>query len=107
MFDPSTVLMWDNDTMVNESNTTAWTLASGNEDPDNMCYNITNPTTCTIPTDWDETAHVRYSLDDNNAVSNYSDFVWVQIAVEIPDIADSIGLHSGTIWIHLESDSLT
>lgn len=106
MFDPSSVLMWDNNTMVNESSTTAWSLAAGNEDPDDMCYNITDRALFSVPTDWDDSAHVRYSLDNNNAVSNYSDFVWVQIAVDIPEVADSIGLHSGTIWIHFESDSL-
>ena len=105
MFDPSTVLMWDNTSSINLSNTTAWTLAPGNEDPDDMCYNYTDPTNCSINTTWDETAHVRYSVNDTNAVSNYSDFVWVQIAVMIPEAADSIGLHTGEIWIHLEADT--
>ena len=105
MFDPSSVLMWDNTSSINLSNTTAWTLAPGNEDPDDMCYNYTDPTNCSINTTWDETAHVRYSVNDTNAVSNYSDFVWVQIAVMIPEAADSIGLHTGEIWIHLEADT--
>jgi hypothetical protein len=103
--DPSSVFMWDNDTLVNESNTTAWTLAPGNEDPNNMCSNYTNRPSNTIDTGWDETAHVRYSLNNSNAVSNLSDFVWVQIAVDIPATADFIGSHIGTIWIHFKSET--
>lgn len=105
--DNSSVLMWDNNTIVNASNTTAWTLAPGNENPNDMCYNYTDRTNCSINTTWDETAHVRYSLNDTNAVSGLSDFVWVQIAVDIPETADTIGLHTGTIWIHFEADSLS
>ncbi|MEF8879872.1 MAG: hypothetical protein V5A64_05730 [Candidatus Thermoplasmatota archaeon] len=102
--DNSSVLMWDNETMVNASNTTAWTLATGDGNTSNMCYNISDRTNCSIPTPWDETAHVRYSMNDNNAVSGLSDFVWIQIAVDIPEIADSVGLHTGTVWVHLQSE---
>lgn len=105
--DPSSVFMWDNDTLINASNTTAWTLASGNEDPNNMCSNYTNPVSNTILTGWDETAHVRYSKNNTNAVSNLSDFVWVQIAIDIPSTADYIGSHTGTIWIHFKSETGT
>lgn len=105
--DNSSVLMWDNNTIINASNTTAWTLAPGNENPNDMCYNYTDRTNCSINTTWDETAHVRYSTNDTNAVSGLSDFVWVQIAIDIPETADAIGLHTGTIWIHFEADSLS
>lgn len=103
--DPSSVFMWDNNTLVNATNTTAWTLAPGNRDPNNMCYNVSDRANCSINTTWDETAHVRYSINNTNAVSNISDFVWIQVAIAIPDVVDSLGLHSGTIWIYLESDS--
>ena len=96
--------MWNNDTCMNLSNTTAWTLAAGNEKPKDMCYNVSDRTNCSINTTWDEIAHVRYSLNESNAVSNVSDFVWVQVAVDIPDTADGWGYHSGTIWIHFEAD---
>ncbi|RLF31315.1 MAG: hypothetical protein DRM98_05800 [Thermoplasmata archaeon] len=103
--DPSSVFMWDNNTIVNATNTTAWTLASGDANSSGMCYNVSDRTNCTIPTPWDETAHVRYSINNSNASSGVSDFVWVQITVDIPESVESIGAHTGTIWIHLESDA--
>lgn len=101
--DPSGVLMWDNDTMINSSDTVAWILAPGDGNTNTMCYNVSDRDNTTIPTPWDERAHVRYSIDNNNAVNEKSDFVWVQIGVIIPEVVDSIGLHSGTISIHFES----
>ena len=103
--DPSTVLMWDNNTMVNTSNTTAWTLAAGNSNTSDMCANVSNRPATTINTPWDENAHVRYSLNNTNAESGISDFVWVQIGLEIPGNIDTSGLHSGSIWIHLEANT--
>lgn len=102
--DPSSVFMFNNNTIVNASNTTAWTLARGNEDPSDMCYNISDRTNCSINTTWDETAHVRYSLNDTNATSNISDFVWVQITIDIGDVVDFFGRHTGYIYIHLETE---
>ncbi len=104
--DNSSVLMWGNETQVNASNTTAWTLAPGDNNPSNMCYNISDRANCSIDTAWDETAHVRYSNSNHNAVSRISDFVWVQIELHIPETADHIGLHTGFIWIHFIADTL-
>jgi len=103
--DPSTVYMWNNNTMVNASNTTAWTLAAGDSDPTDMCYNVSNRPATSVPTTWDETAHVRYSTNNSNAVSGLSDFVWVQLTLDIPATADELGTHTGTIWIHLETEA--
>ena len=103
--DPSSVFMWDNNTIINATNTTAWTLAPGDANSSSMCYNVSDRTNCTIPTPWDETAHVRYSINNSNATSGVSDFVWVQITVDISNSIESIGAHTGTIWIHLESDA--
>jgi hypothetical protein len=103
--DPSTVLMWDNNTIVNATNTTAWILAAGNQNPNNMCYNVSDRTNYSVNTTWDETAHVRYSIDNNNATSNLADFVWVQITLDIPESVQEIGTMTGTIWIHLESEA--
>ena len=103
--DPTTVLMWDNDSMINLSNTTAWTLGAGNDNSNDMCYNISDRAAESVNTNWDETAHVRYSIDDSNtSFSNISDFVWVQIAIDIPNTADDLSMHTGTIWINLESE---
>ena len=105
--DNTSVLMWDNNTMINASNTTAWTLAAGNNNPGDMCYNISNRTNCTIYTPWDNTSHVRYSRNDSNTVEYLSDFVWVQIEINIPNVVDHLGYYSGTIWIHFEADTVT
>jgi hypothetical protein len=103
--DPSTVLMWDNNTIVNATNTTAWILAAGNQSSKDMCYNVSNRTSYSVNTTWDETAHVRYSIDNNNAISGTSDFVWVQITLDLPESVQQIGTITGTIWIHLESEA--
>ena len=112
--DPTTVLMYDNGTIVNASNTAAWILAAGNDDPGDMCSNVSDRTNYSTNTSWDETSHVRYSLNDSNAYgvgmmgrnsSNASDFVWVQIAIDIPNEVNASGLHTGTMWIHFEADT--
>ena len=95
--------MWDNEAIVNTSNTTAWILAAGNKKPKDMCYNVSDRTNCTINTTWDNIAHVRYSLNNSNALSNVSDFVWVQVAIAVPNSVDRLGYYSGTIWIHFEA----
>lgn len=103
--DPSTVFMWDNNTMVNATNTTAWTLAAGNANSSDMCYNISDRTNCSIETPWDKIAHVRFSTNNSISQSNISDFVWVQVTLDIPATVDTLGDHTGTIWIHLESET--
>ena len=103
--DPSRVFMWNNDTMVNTSNTTAWILAAGNANSSDMCSNTTDRTNYSTNTTWDEIAHVRYSRNNTDAVSNVSDYVWVQITINIPDSVQSLGVHTGTIWIHLKSET--
>jgi len=103
--DPTAVYMWENATQINASNTTAWTLGAGNENPKDMCYNVSDRASESVNTPWDETAHVRYSIDDTNISNrNIADFVWVQVSIDIPNTADDLSLHTGTIWIHLESD---
>lgn len=103
--DPSTVFMWDNNTIINATNTTAWILAAGNQNASDMCYNISNRTLYSVNTTWDNESHVRYSIENNNAISNVSDFVWVQITLDIPVSVQQIGTMTGTIWIHIESEA--
>lgn len=103
--DPSAVYMWNNNTMINSSNTTAWTLAAGDNDTSDMCYNISDRANNSIPTTWDETSHVRYSVNNSIAESGVSDYVWVQVSLDIPSTVEVIGTYTGTIWIHLESEA--
>jgi len=103
--DPTAVYMWNNNTMVNTSNTTAWTLAAGDNDTSDMCYNVSDRVHCSTPTVWDEISHVKYSTNNSVAESNISDYVWVQVTLDIPGTVQTIGTYTGTIWIHLESEA--
>jgi hypothetical protein len=103
--DPDAILMWNNGTVVNESTTTAWTLREGNNNTHDMCFNVSDRTNYSTNTSWDETAHVRYSVNDTIAVSNVSDIVWIQITLDIPETVDLFGTYTGTLWIHLESEA--
>ena len=114
--DPTTVLMYNNGTIVNATNTTAWTLAPGDGDSRDMCSNISNRSKYSSNTTWDDISHVRYSFNDSigygvgmsgRTANNASDFVWVQIAIDIPINIDGAGAHTGTIWIHFEADTNT
>ena len=112
--DPTTVLMYNNGTIVNATDTIAWTLAPGNDNPRDMCSNISDRTNYSSNTTWDQTQQVRYSLNDSNAfgvgmmgrtAQNASDFVWIQVAIDIPNNVDIAGLHTGTIWIHFKAST--
>ena len=102
--DPTSVLMYDNGTVVNGSDTVAWTLAPGDRDATTICINTTERKRYTNITSWDETAGVRYSLNNTNAMSGISDFVWVQVELNIPSSVETDGVHTGPIYIHFESD---
>ncbi|MFH1100785.1 MAG: hypothetical protein V1726_01955 [Methanobacteriota archaeon] len=104
--DPSMVYMYNNGTIMNSSSTIAWTLAPGDRNTSTMCANVSNSTYYTIPTPWDNTSHVRYSINNTNAVSNVSDFVWVQVTIDLPPTVDTIDLHTGMIWIYFESETV-
>jgi hypothetical protein len=81
------------------SSTAAWTLGAGNGNANNM-----NGTDLSTP--WDDTSHVRYSLDDTkNAVNESYDFVWVGVSIDIP--SDAIAQSAtGTIYIHFKSSTV-
>lgn len=110
--DPTTVLMNDNGSIINDPNTPAWTLAPGNGNPDDMCSDVSDTGNYSSDTPWDETQHVRYSLNDSigygvgvdgKTANNASDFVWIQVALDIPNDVDAAGLHTGTIYIHFKA----
>ena len=102
--DPTSVLMYDNGTVVNGSDTVAWTLAPGDRNATTICSNTTGRKRYTNITNWDETAEVRYSLNNTDALSGISDYVWVQIELNIPSSVDTDRVRSGSIYIHFESD---
>ncbi len=79
----------------------AWRLGAGNQNVSNMCADgITQ-----LTTPWDTTKSVRYSVNNANAsVNATSDFVWVQISIDIPAAADQTGTHNGTVWIHFKAN---
>ncbi len=100
--DADSVYMWSKNASKNASSTTAWVLAAGNNDPSNMCADgITQ-----LSTPWDGTRFVRYSVNDANySISGTSDFVWVQVSIDIPASPDQGGSHTGYIWIHFEAQA--
>jgi len=55
-------------------------------------------------TSLDEVAGVRYSLNGTDAKSEISDYVWVQVELNIPPSVDAEDVHTGSIHIHFESD---
>jgi len=102
--DPSGVFMFNNGTIVNASNTTAWVLAAGNNNASDMCSNVSDRVNNSCNTTWDQTSHVRFSENDTNATSGLSDYVWMQITIEIYNVVDYAGPHSGTIFINFEAE---
>jgi len=103
--------MYDNGTVVNGKDTIAWTLAIGDNNAKTLCSNVTNNLDIvahdigyTTYTKWDETAGVRYSLNDTDAKSEISDYVWVQVELNIPQSVDAEDAHTGSIYIHFKSD---
>jgi len=99
IYDASSVFIWNKGVDLGfNSNTSAWTLAPGDQNPSTMSDGIDD-----LPTDWDNDSGVRYSVANNASASGVSDFVWVQISIDIPAAADQTGLHEGTIWIHFKA----
>ena len=116
--DSSSVFMYDNGTMKNSSATTAWTLGRGDGDTSTMTVNCSSHSAAwtNLTTPWDGTSYVRYyeTATGSNlsaygvgtsgrTVDNASDFVWVQISLNLPAQVDATGAHGGTIWIHFEA----
>jgi hypothetical protein len=86
-------------TALYSSSCVVWTLGAGNSNANNMNGTALN-------TNWDETSHVRYSLDDTiNAVNETSDFVWVGVSIDIPSDAVTQAA-TGTIYINFKSSTV-
>jgi hypothetical protein len=83
---------------VYNANSVAWTLGAGDSNPNTM--NLSD-----LTTPWDETSHVRYSIDDTkNAVNESSDFVWIQISLNIESTAP-LQAATGTIEFHFKAST--
>jgi len=96
--DETSVMVWNKGSTGFGSNGSAWVLGEGNQNAANM-----NTGGAAINTPWSETAHVRYSYSNVNAVNGTDDYVWVQLSLDIPDGAAS-GSYSGLIWVHFKSN---
>jgi len=82
------------------NSTTAWRLAAGNGNPNDL--NGTN-----TETEWDEQAYVRFTNDSSAFAKNgTSDFVWVQISIVVPDGA-TLASVTGSIVFYFEASTET
>lgn len=91
--DGTSVLVWNKGTVGQDSTSTTWGLAAGDQEVSTMDGG-------NVATSWDDVGHVRYSTDDTDAVNNTDDYVWVQISLDIPSDADSSGTFNGIVYVH-------
>ena len=122
--DATAVFLYDNGTSYYTSSSTAWVLAHGDTNVGTMLTNASNTTT-TIFTAWEDEVtgvHVQYTqnlsglTDDayqangggmgagDNSYWNASDFVWVQISINVPPGAVG-GDHAGTINFNFQAST--
>ena len=117
--DATAVFVYNNGTSYYTSSSTAWILAHGDGDVGTMLTNASNIAT-TIFTAWDTTAGVNVQYTQNlsgptddayqasggangdNSYINASDFVWVQISINVPEGATG-GAHGGTINFNFQA----
>ena len=97
--DATSVMVWNKATMGFDSTTTVWQLGAGDGDPEDM-----DTLSGGIPTPWEDTTHVRYSISDVDAVNGTDDYVWIQVSMDIPEGA-AAGTYSGLIWVHYKADT--
>ena len=100
--DGTSVCVWNKGSVGFGATDSVWVLGAGNGNAWDMNTHA-NPT---ISTRWNETAHVRYSLSDVNAVNSTDDYVWVQISLDIPSGATA-GTYAGLIWVHFRATTIT
>lgn len=108
--DETSVKIWDGDAnprdegYTNSSN--IWTLAAGDGNPQTINGSVHQ-------THFDNNAHVRYLTLNNGtsydtwATSTVSDFVWIQISIDIPDGAETAAAVTGTMVFNFESTTIT
>ena len=112
--DPTSVFMYNNGSALKTSSSVSWQFAKGDGDVSTMYPDISDGATM-ISTGWDESVHVRYTQNLSGAnddafpvgtsgrtLNNASDFVWVQISINVPAGAVGGG-HTGAVEVHFES----
>jgi hypothetical protein len=91
--------VWDKGTKGFTTTSTAWVLGAGNKNAADMSMDGLTQ----LSTPWNATSHVRYSLNNaNNSVNGTSDYVWVQVSIDVADGVAS-GTVSGTIYVHFKA----
>jgi len=114
--DSTYAFMWNNGTKIGDDSPTRWILGPGDQNYYTMQSNVSDALTVINPK-WDDTAklyNVTPEIDPavngsttawNRLVNFSSDYVWVQISLNIPKTVDatSIAQHYGTIWISFEA----
>ncbi len=95
--DSGSVFMWDKGTSKSASTSTAWVLGAGNQNPNNI--NGTSGTTR-----W-TTKGVRFTKYNGWAVNGSSDFVWVQISLDIPQSPAAGDAYTGAIYVHFQANT--
>ena len=114
--DPTSVFVYNNGSALKTASSVSWQFAKGDGDVSTMYPDISDGATM-ISTGWDESAHVRYTQNlsggnddafpvgsNGRTLNNASDFVWVQISINVPAGAVG-GPHAGTIEVHFAASS--
>jgi len=103
--DATRVMVINNGVPSYTASSCVWQLAAGDKNPDTMCNDTTAGTPTQLSTIWDDTAHIQYSINDNNNSENdTADFVWVGVSVTVPAGA-VLQTATGTLVCHFESTS--
>jgi len=96
----SNVMVWNKGSVGFGASDSVWVLADG----DQNAWTMNNHDGNDITTQWNQTAHVRYSLSNIDAINSTDDYVWVQISVDIPAAAPA-GSYTGLIWVHFRANT--
>lgn len=97
----TTVKMVNDGAALFSATDSAWTLRAGDGNPETLSHDGSTQQN----TPWDDNAYVLYShYDANDATNKTSDFVWVQISLDISSDAAQVSSATGTIFVHFRAD---
>ncbi|MEM4258220.1 MAG: hypothetical protein QXL17_03595, partial [Candidatus Thermoplasmatota archaeon] len=94
--DSGSVFMWDKTVSKAPTASAAWVLGPGNANPTDI-----NGNKGTTP--WNNN-QVRFTKYNNDAINGTTDFVWVQVSIDVP-FSPTGGAHTGLIWIHFQANT--